>query len=128
MTNVFILVPIAPGSQVEEMESISSYFEARTVLLSIPDLCYPLIREYSPLPERSFDCGKQKATQASPDLKEIIIRNWAYLPESKEKDPVMITVHSVIRALLGHSLGTRKQSGTKAVLMDSLPLAIPFHL
>lgn len=50
-----------------------------------------------------------------------------YLPESKEKVPVMIIVHSVIRALLGQSLGTRKQSGTKAVVTDSVPLAIPFH-
>lgn len=127
---LFILVPIAPGSQVEEIGSFSSYFEARTVFFSIPDLCHPLnnkIMAFYPLPERSFDCGKQKATQASPDQKEIIIMNWDYLPESKEKVPVMIIVHSVIRALLGQSLGTRKQSGTKAVVTDSVPLAIPFH-
>lgn len=39
---LFILVPIAPGSQVEEIGSFSSYFEARTVFFSIPDLCHPL--------------------------------------------------------------------------------------
>lgn len=39
---MFILVPIAPGFQLKEIQSISGYFEVRTVFLSIPDLCHPL--------------------------------------------------------------------------------------
>lgn len=46
---LFIMVPIAPGSQVEEVGSISSYFEARTVFLSIPNLCHPLNKRITAL-------------------------------------------------------------------------------
>lgn len=70
------LVPIAPGFQLEEIQSISGYFEVRTVFFSIPDLCHPSnTGVMGPWAEGSFDCRKQKATQASPDKKDVIIKN-----------------------------------------------------
>lgn len=41
---IFILVPTAPGCQVEETISISSCFSARTTFLSIPDYGHRLTK------------------------------------------------------------------------------------
>lgn len=48
--------------------------------------------------------------------------NQDYLPECKEKVRVM-TINSVLRAFLRQNLGTRKHSGTRTLVLSSVPLA-----
>lgn len=79
---IFILVPIAPGFQGQEIESISGYFEVRPVFLSIPDLCHPLNERIMALWLRDhLIAGSRKATQASPDKKEVYYKKLGLYPQ-----------------------------------------------